>query len=179
MTTATTAQLLNRLWVKQKTEALGDEHKTLLLQAVKNTKDCPCNALHTLRNMTRATFKGILSLLQQMRETNMDQTLNHSTQHRRPVISRWRYQMPSRTATIGYSLHNRNSPEWITHYTPSPIGWIHLIYDRHTSYSTHQEIAKKDGGGVTIYCKEHILAQPKQYIQNMTDLEFIVIKILQ
>lgn len=42
--------------------------------------------------------------------------------------------------------------------------------NRHVSYSTHQEIANKGGGGVAIYCKEHISAQARQFIQNVTDL---------
>ncbi|XP_051734295.1 uncharacterized protein LOC127504021 [Ctenopharyngodon idella] len=40
------AQLLNRLRVKKKTEDLGEEDRALLLQAVKDPKDCPCDALH-------------------------------------------------------------------------------------------------------------------------------------
>ncbi len=40
------AQLLNRLRVKQKTEALREEDGSLLLQAVKKPEDCPRDALH-------------------------------------------------------------------------------------------------------------------------------------
>ncbi|KAL1268866.1 hypothetical protein QQF64_034229 [Cirrhinus molitorella] len=40
------AQLLNRLRVKQKTEALRDDDGALLLQAVKKLEDCPRDALH-------------------------------------------------------------------------------------------------------------------------------------
>ncbi|XDV19594.1 hypothetical protein PO909_025040 [Leuciscus waleckii] len=40
------AQLLNRLRVKQKTDDLAEEDRALLLQAVKDPKDCPCDALH-------------------------------------------------------------------------------------------------------------------------------------
>ncbi|KAL1268529.1 hypothetical protein QQF64_033892 [Cirrhinus molitorella] len=49
--------------------------------------------------------------------------------------------------------------------------------NRHVYYSTHQEIGMKNGGGVAIYCKEHIPTQPRQYIQNVTDLEFVIVKI--
>ncbi len=56
-------------------------------------------------------------------------------------------------------------------------GYNLFTRNRHVSYSTHQEIGKKNGGGVAIYCKEHIPTQPRQYIQNVTDLEFVVIKI--
>lgn len=32
--------------MKKKTEDLGEEDRALLIQAVKDTKDCPCDALH-------------------------------------------------------------------------------------------------------------------------------------
>ncbi len=40
------AELLNRLRVKQKTEALREDDRALLLQAVKKPEDCPRDALH-------------------------------------------------------------------------------------------------------------------------------------
>ncbi|XP_073729961.1 uncharacterized protein [Misgurnus anguillicaudatus] len=40
------AELLNRLRVRQKTDALREEDRVLLLQAVKNPEDCPHDALH-------------------------------------------------------------------------------------------------------------------------------------
>ncbi len=40
------AQLLNRIRVKQKTDDLVEQDRDLLLQAVKDPKDCPCDALH-------------------------------------------------------------------------------------------------------------------------------------
>ncbi len=40
-----------------------------------------------------------------------------------------------------------------------------------------RKIAKKDGGGVAIFYKEDIQAQPRQYIHNVTDLEFVLLKI--
>ena len=40
------AELLNRLRVKTKTDALRDEDRALLTQSVIDVKDCPLNALH-------------------------------------------------------------------------------------------------------------------------------------
>uniref|UniRef100_A0A803JSB7 ATP-dependent DNA helicase n=1 Tax=Xenopus tropicalis TaxID=8364 RepID=A0A803JSB7_XENTR len=40
------AELLNRLRLKQKTQALKEEDRAFLIQAVKNPEDCPHDALH-------------------------------------------------------------------------------------------------------------------------------------
>ncbi|XP_076838347.1 uncharacterized protein LOC143483367 [Brachyhypopomus gauderio] len=49
--------------------------------------------------------------------------------------------------------------------------------NRHVSYSTHSHLANKNGGGVAIYVKHNIEASIMQYIQNVTDLEFLVLKV--
>ena len=38
-------------------------------------------------------------------------------------------------------------------------------------------MAKDNGGGVAVYVKNNIQAREKQYIHNVTDLEFVVVKV--
>ncbi|XP_068069853.1 uncharacterized protein [Danio rerio] len=56
-------------------------------------------------------------------------------------------------------------------------GFKMFARNRHASYSTLPEMAKKDCGGVAIYCKEDIQAEPRHFIHHVTDLEFVVIKV--
>lgn len=56
-------------------------------------------------------------------------------------------------------------------------GYNMFTRSRHISYMNYPDMAKKDGGGVAIYCKSHIQAQARRYMYNVTDLEFIVVKI--
>ncbi|KAG1928320.1 ATP-dependent DNA helicase PIF1 [Pimephales promelas] len=133
----------------------------------------------SLENMTRATFDGIMPLLQQVRENNMDQTLtiiHHNTEGLSSHIEDIRCHHELLLSDILCMTE--------THLTGSVItpqvqleGYNVFLRNRHVSYSTHREIAQKAGGGVAIYCKGHISAQPRQFIQNVTDLEYVVIKV--
>ena len=48
---------------------------------------------------------------------------------------------------------------------------------RQVSYTNFPDMATKDGGGVAVYCKSHIQAEARRYFQNVTDLEFVVVKL--
>ncbi|GAA6111041.1 uncharacterized protein LOC109089557 [Tachysurus ichikawai] len=130
----------------------------------------------SLQNMTKATFTGIMPLLQHI-ESNIDQTLkitHHNTEGLADHIEDIRCHHELLLSDI-YCITE-------THLTGSSIaphlqlqGYSLFMHNRHVSYSTRQDIANK--GGVAIYSKEHISAWPRQFIQNITDLEFVVIKI--
>uniref|UniRef100_A0A672HJK1 Endonuclease/exonuclease/phosphatase domain-containing protein n=1 Tax=Salarias fasciatus TaxID=181472 RepID=A0A672HJK1_SALFA len=49
--------------------------------------------------------------------------------------------------------------------------------NRHLSYSNFPQIASRGGGGVAIYVRNHIQAREKQYLLNVTDLEFVALKL--
>ena len=49
--------------------------------------------------------------------------------------------------------------------------------NRHLSYTNVPQMAKKGGGGVAMYVRNHIQVHEKQYIHNVTDLEFVALKI--
>ena len=49
-------------------------------------------------------------------------------------------------------------------------GYNMFTRSRHVSYTNYPDMAKKDGGGVAVYCKSHIQAKARRFIQNVTDL---------
>ena len=49
--------------------------------------------------------------------------------------------------------------------------------NRHLSYTNVPQMADRGGGGVAVYVKSHIQVREKQYIHNVTDLEFVVLKV--
>ena len=49
--------------------------------------------------------------------------------------------------------------------------------NRHLSYTNVPQMANKRGGGVAVYVKEHIQVCEKQYFHNVTDLEFLALKV--
>ena len=49
--------------------------------------------------------------------------------------------------------------------------------NRHLSYTNVPQMANKRGGGVAVYVKEHIQVREKQYVHNVTDLEFLALKV--
>ncbi|XP_062373091.1 ATP-dependent DNA helicase PIF1-like [Sardina pilchardus] len=50
--------------------------------------------------------------------------------------------------------------------------------NRHVSYSTLSHLAQKNGGGVAVFLKNHVQAHQVPYIQGVTDLEFLVVKVV-
>ncbi|RXN16065.1 ATP-dependent DNA helicase PIF1-like protein [Labeo rohita] len=133
----------------------------------------------SLQAMRRAPVEEIMPLLQHVRENRQEHTLtivHHNTEGLGPHIEDIRCHHELQHADILCLTE--------THLTGSSTssdlqleGHNLFTRNRHVSYSTHQEIRKKNGGGVAIYCKEHIPTQPRQYIQNVTDLEFVVVKL--
>ena len=49
--------------------------------------------------------------------------------------------------------------------------------NRHVSYTNYPDQAQKDGGGVAIYSRKNLQVKHMQYIHNVTDLEFVVLKV--
>ena len=56
-------------------------------------------------------------------------------------------------------------------------GYSFIGRNRHVSYSNRVDLAKKEGGGVATYCRSSLQPQEHCFLQNVTDLEFTVIKI--
>ncbi|XP_039454375.1 uncharacterized protein LOC120433000 [Oreochromis aureus] len=49
--------------------------------------------------------------------------------------------------------------------------------NRHLSYTNFPQMANRSGGGVAVYVKSDIQVHEKQYIHNVTDLEFLALKV--
>nr|XP_055049553.1 uncharacterized protein LOC129435076 [Misgurnus anguillicaudatus]XP_055049554.1 uncharacterized protein LOC129435076 [Misgurnus anguillicaudatus] len=133
----------------------------------------------SLQNMRKVTFEGIMPLLQHTREINQDQTLkivHHNTEGLSSHIEDIRCHHELLLSDILCITESHLSGSCIPPHLQLE-GYKMFARNRHVSYSTHVEMAKKDGGGVAIFCKEDIQAQSRQYIQSVTDLEFVVIKI--
>ncbi len=114
-----------------------------------------------------------------MRESDLDQTLkiiHHNTEGLSSHIEDIRCHHELLLSDILCMTETHLTGSLVTPHVQLE-GYNAFMRNRHVSYSTHQEIAKKAGGGVAIYCKEHISAQPRQYVQNVTDLEYVVIKV--
>ncbi|XP_034567817.1 uncharacterized protein LOC117832690 isoform X2 [Notolabrus celidotus] len=56
-------------------------------------------------------------------------------------------------------------------------GYTMFRRNRHLSYSNVQQIASRGGGGVAVYVRNHLQVLEKQYITNVTDLEFVALKV--
>ncbi|XP_073808479.1 uncharacterized protein [Danio rerio] len=56
-------------------------------------------------------------------------------------------------------------------------GYTMYTRNRHSSYTNYAYLANKNGGGVAIYVKNIFQARPMMYIQNVTDLEYLVLKL--
>nr|XP_054593099.1 uncharacterized protein LOC129159978 [Nothobranchius furzeri] len=56
-------------------------------------------------------------------------------------------------------------------------GYTMFKRSRHQSYTKFPQMACKSGGGVAVYVKNHIHVREKRYVHNVTDLEFLVLKV--
>uniref|UniRef100_A0A671TM37 ATP-dependent DNA helicase n=2 Tax=Sparus aurata TaxID=8175 RepID=A0A671TM37_SPAAU len=56
-------------------------------------------------------------------------------------------------------------------------GYTMFTRSRQLSYNSCVNMAKKEGGGVAMYCRDTVQAEPRRYMQQVTDLEFVVLKI--
>ncbi|XP_050924886.1 uncharacterized protein LOC127140941 [Lates calcarifer] len=49
--------------------------------------------------------------------------------------------------------------------------------NRHPSYTKFPQMASRSDGGVAVYVKDNIQVHEKQYVHNVTDLEFVALKV--
>uniref|UniRef100_A0AAZ1XZ22 DNA helicase Pif1-like 2B domain-containing protein n=1 Tax=Oreochromis aureus TaxID=47969 RepID=A0AAZ1XZ22_OREAU len=56
-------------------------------------------------------------------------------------------------------------------------GYTMFKRNRHVSYTNFPHMASRSGGGVVVYLRNHFQVQVKQYLHNVTDLEFLVLKV--
>jgi len=159
--------------------------RTTSLQGLKITdfdeKKIFCDPAITasLDSMTRASLDSTMPLIKYQQTTNEAQTLtiiHHNTEG-----------LPAHVADIK-SHHQLTLGDVLcfteTHLSGSFVaeslqleGYNMFKRNRHLSYTNHPHIASRSGGGVAMYVRNHYHACEKQYLQNVTDLEFLVVKL--
>jgi exonuclease III len=56
-------------------------------------------------------------------------------------------------------------------------GYTMFSRNRHVSYAKLPERAEQNGGGVAVYVRDYFQASEKRYLHNVTNLEFVAVKI--
>ncbi|KAI5614793.1 hypothetical protein C0J50_11103, partial [Silurus asotus] len=134
----------------------------------------------SLQGMKTLSFSGVMPLLEHVQLTTHDQSIkivHHNVQGLPSHIEDVRSHHEMFLADILCITESHLSGSLIPPFLQLN-GYTMFTRSRHVSYTTHTEMAKKErGGGVAMYCKEIIQAQARQYIHNVTDLEFLLIKI--
>ncbi|KAL6484420.1 hypothetical protein MHYP_G00064660 [Metynnis hypsauchen] len=132
-----------------------------------------------LENMPKADLHVIQPLLHIVRDPNLSSTLkivHHNTEGLQSHIEDIKHHHELLLSDILCLTE--------THLTGSAVPDCLQLNDyrlykrnRHTSYSNYTHMSNRSGGGVAIYVKNDVQAHPVQYIQNVTDLEFLVLKV--
>ncbi|CAH2245717.1 Hypothetical predicted protein [Pelobates cultripes] len=133
----------------------------------------------SLDSMKNASLESVMPLLQFLRTTGKQQTLtiiHHNTEG-----------LPTHIEDIK-SHHELTLGDVLcfteTHLSGSSVaeglqleGYNLFKRNRHLSYTNRPDIASKGGGGVALYVRNQFKAFEKQYHHNVTDLEFLVVKL--
>nr|XP_021330385.1 uncharacterized protein LOC101882679 [Danio rerio] len=134
----------------------------------------------SLERMKMATLEGIMPLFHLKKtNTNLLETLiivHHNTEGLQSHIEDIKHHHELLLCDIFCVTETHLSGSCISSHVQLE-GFKMFARNRHASYSTLPEMAKKDCGGVAIYCKEDIQAEPRHFIHHVTDLEFVVIKV--
>lgn len=56
-------------------------------------------------------------------------------------------------------------------------GYNMFRQNRHLSYTNVPQMASRGGGGVVVYVRDHIQVRELRYVHNVTDLEFVAVKV--
>ncbi|XP_030003880.1 uncharacterized protein LOC115428797 [Sphaeramia orbicularis] len=133
-----------------------------------------------LQNMPRASFHTVTPLLEHFKTTDpVVQTLkiiHHNTEglesHIVDIKSHHELRLADILCLTETHLHGS---------CVSPIvhleGYNMFTRNRHVCYTKYPQMAQKHGGGVSVYFKAHIKTHPQTYIFNVTDLEYVLVKI--
>lgn len=133
----------------------------------------------------------------------LQETSRASFQHIRPLLHRFKHIDTTRSTLTIVHHNTQGLPTHIadvkchhefpladvlclteTHLSGSSVaplfhleGYTLFNRNRNTSYSTYTHMAAQDGGGVVVYCRPYLQAEPRRFLQSVTDLEVVVVKI--
>ena len=133
-----------------------------------------------LESMNHASFQSARPLL--TRYKSVDQTLKTLT-----IIHHNTQGLPSHIVDLK-AHHELRLADVLclteTHLSGSSVspvfhleGYNMFTRSRVGSYNTCMSMRRKDGGGVAVYCASNVQAELRKYMQDVTDLEFVVVKI--
>ncbi|XP_077385098.1 uncharacterized protein LOC144023466 [Festucalex cinctus] len=155
------AEMLNRLRVKEKSDELSGLDRALLATTYTPPEKCPKDVLHVYATNKQVDDHNsqMLSLLH-VDVVKIDAD-DYKKDQRTGRMARQETHLQGSVAAgeavlEGYTMFHRN---------------------RSVSYSNCPDLATKRGGGVGICVKNHIRVQEKRYVQNVTDIEFVVVKL--
>ncbi|KAK2919563.1 hypothetical protein Q8A73_003934 [Channa argus] len=100
--------------------------------------------------------------------------------------------MTTRSAVVSLKHIFEPSMAYVAVSRVTPLSGLHIVHMDETKFYANPEItsaletmrqvglekiANKSGGGVAVYVKNHVHTLKKQYVHNVTDLEFVALKV--
>jgi len=126
-----------------------------------------------LQGMTHTTFndtRPLLTLGQTIDQTHQSLTvIHHNTQGLPSHMEDLKCHHELRLADVLCLTETHLSGSHVSPHFQLE-GYTMFTRNRHVSYATNPNMAKKDGGGVAVYCRSNIRAEPRRYIQNVTKM---------
>ncbi|KAG7465590.1 hypothetical protein JOB18_040958 [Solea senegalensis] len=131
-----------------------------------------------LEGMRRASFHGVMPLLHRvpLAEQTIFTVIHHNTEGLTCHMDDIRAHHELRLADV-FCVTETHLSGSVVPQTLHLDGYNIFTRNRHTSYTHYTDMATKDGGGVAVYCRNNLRAEARRYIQNVTDLEFVVVKV--
>ncbi|RXN04082.1 ATP-dependent DNA helicase PIF1 [Labeo rohita] len=133
----------------------------------------------SLENMPKADFHSIQPILHIVQDSNLNSALkiiHHNTEGLECHMEDLKCHHELLLADVLCLTE--------THLSGSAVpahlhldGYTMYKRNRHASYTNYAHLANKNGGGVAIYVKNSFQVCPLMYMQNVTDLEYLVLKI--
>ncbi|RXN36816.1 replicase helicase endonuclease [Labeo rohita] len=133
----------------------------------------------SLENMPKADFHSIQPILHIVQDSNLNSALkiiHHNTEGLECHMEDLKCHHELLLADVLCLTE--------THLSGSAVpahlhldGYTMYKRNRHASYTNYAHLANKNGGGVAIYLKNSFQVCPLMYMQNVTDLEYLVLKI--
>uniref|UniRef100_A0A8C1LAF7 ATP-dependent DNA helicase n=1 Tax=Cyprinus carpio TaxID=7962 RepID=A0A8C1LAF7_CYPCA len=133
----------------------------------------------SLENMTKADFQNIQPILHIVQDSKMNSALkiiHHNTEGLECHLDDLKCHHELLLADVLCLTETHLSGSAVPAYLQLD-GYTMYRRNRHASYTNYIHLANKSGGGVAIYVKNSFQVSPLMYIQNVTDLEYLVLKI--
>ncbi|XP_029911061.1 uncharacterized protein LOC115361659 [Myripristis murdjan] len=132
-----------------------------------------------MQSMKTTSLTGIMPLLKHVREADLVQMfkiVHHNTEGLISHINDIKRHHELRLADV-LCLTETHLSDSIPFDSLALDGYRLYLCNRQHCYMHFPDLARKQGGGVAIYCKFHVSAEVYDSVPHVTDLEFLAIKI--